>query len=178
MVCGSRQLKLFQLFLLLLAPLLARCQTPQEQNLQNSVNSASFHADLPFLGDSHKKRWYLYLVISVVGAAFLMSLTVVIFGFVKWSQRRRILAKRAEATGDEEAVAKRTDVYGNLHEKELKAPVRLELLAFKPTKEDDLRVRVVCKDNEAALQRERMRRTAQHENPLQKLHTLRRLNSS
>lgn len=53
----------------------------------------------------------------------------------------RILAKRAEATGDEEAVAKRTDVYGNLHEKELKAPVRLKLLAFKPTKEDDLRVR-------------------------------------
>ncbi|KAK9901344.1 hypothetical protein WJX75_007542 [Coccomyxa subellipsoidea] len=126
------RISLFQLSVIYLTPLLARCQTPQEEALQNSLNGASFHADLPFLGSSKGKRWYLFLVISLVGAAFL----------------------------------------------EVKPSVKLELLAFKPTKEEELRVRALCKDQEAALQRERMRRTAQRDSHLHTLHTLRRLNSS
>lgn len=50
------------------------CQprTPEQQqqylqDLDNSVNGASFHADLPFLGNSKKKIWYLFLVIAILG---------------------------------------------------------------------------------------------------------------
>ena len=49
------------------------CQTAQQQQQDiqnlNRLEGASFHAELPFLGNSKKKLWYLFLVISVMGEA-------------------------------------------------------------------------------------------------------------
>ncbi|CAL8470979.1 g10521 [Coccomyxa elongata] len=166
---------------------LASCQTAQQQqqylqNLDSSVNGASFHADLPFLGNSKKKIWYLFLVIAILGVAFIMSLTVVILGLVKWQRRRSILRKQAKETGDVEAypriVNKNINVERGEHAKELEAPVKLNLLAYKPTQEEELRVRALVKGKEETFMMERVRRTGQHEKPLHTLHTLRRLNSS
>ena len=54
----------------------------------------------------------------------------------------RILEKIAKEQGDEELAVKGTaDIHGGVHEKEVKPLVKLELLAFKPTKEEDMRVR-------------------------------------
>lgn len=54
----------------------------------------------------------------------------------------RILEKLAREKGDEEMPVKSTtDMFGGMHEKEVKPSVKLELLAFKPTKEEELRVR-------------------------------------
>ncbi|BDA45423.1 hypothetical protein COCOBI_07-2100 [Coccomyxa sp. Obi] len=167
---------------------LARCQTnlaQQQQNIQDLdkyVNGASFHAELPFLGNSKKKIWYLFLVIAVMGVAFIMSLTVVILGLVKWRRRKSILRKQVKETGDVEAypriVGKGINVERGEHAKELKAPVQLDLLAYKPTQEEELHLRTLVKGKEEAFMMERVRRTAQHEKPLHTLHSLRRLNSS
>lgn len=165
---------------------LASCQTweQQQQAIQNfdkSLNEASFHAELPFLGDSKKKVWYLFLVIAMMGVAFILSLTVVILGLVKWRRRKCILRKQVKEAGDVEAypqiVNGGINVERGEHARELAAPVKLNLVAYRPTQEEELRVRALVKGKGDAFMMEWVRRTGQHEKPLHMLHTLRRLNS-
>ena len=50
------------------------CRTQQtNDNLQNAADKFSLHADLPFLSQSHHRIWYIWLVISIVGGAPLLT---------------------------------------------------------------------------------------------------------
>lgn len=50
---------------------------------------SNLHADLPILAKSHFKQWYIYLVVSVLGVMFLISLGVVTCGIYTCVRRKR-----------------------------------------------------------------------------------------
>ncbi|BDA45420.1 hypothetical protein COCOBI_07-2070 [Coccomyxa sp. Obi] len=142
------------------------------------------------LGDTHKHRWYVWLIVSIAGTAFLISLFWTIRGMVMWRRRvRAVKAQRAAALGVTPDKVSANDEELGLFDF-WKPSTRLEAAGApekgrsgrsKPgvvlSEEDAQKLKNLQRGTAAQREAERQYRTGQHPSSAQLLHHLRRVDS-